>query len=127
MEHPTLGLLKWDGESYWSGSRTIDGNIIEFFVDGTEESVFQDPAEYCSVILDNFATYLDQALNAIASSESISIIEARQRFRPTEVFSVSKEENAALFYLGFADKGDEFALWRVQFDNDVATYVGCDT
>ena len=127
MEHPELGMLNWDGESYWSGSRTIDGNRIEFFVDGTEESIFSEPAEYCAVILNRFAIYLESALDEIASTEAISIIDARQRFRPTQVFSISKEKNGTFFYLELADKEDEFALWRIQFENDVATYVGCDT
>lgn len=51
---------------------------------------------------------------------------AQDRFTLKSLYSFSKVLEKSFFYMCIDDKEDEYAIWRVQFDNDVATYLSCN-
>ena len=127
VNHRQLGVLIADGEGWWLGKRKIGGNVIEFSIEGTNGAVNQELSEYCLSILENFSVYYELALDLIASDLSIPLLEASKRFTPTSIFSITRHKNERLFYMGFTDAENKFALWRVQFENEIATHVGLDS
>jgi len=126
IEFRDLGVLVSDGEGRWKGVYEFGETLIEFFVDENDGKVDTDQADYVIFILRNFASYLESALNLITSELSISLQESRIRFRPSSLFSIIKNADESFFYMGLLDTKNEFALWRVQFENEVPTYAGFD-
>lgn len=127
INHPDLGVLVSDGEGQWMGRREIEGNQIEFAVDENDENVVNEDADYCVHIFSQFSVYVEEGLNLIASDLSITATDARNRFKPSSLFSIQKKGGQTFFYMGFTDTNNKFALWRVQFENEIATYAGFDS
>jgi hypothetical protein len=124
--HPKLGMLEYAEEGWWSGEKTIDGGTIQFFIDDSGKGIDEDLCNYCVGVLANFADYLEKANELIESALTISREEVLKRFTPTEVWSFWKHGGKRGFNMSFRDEKDEFALWRVQFDDGIATYLACD-
>jgi hypothetical protein len=100
-----LGSLIWDGEGQWAGNQEINGGPIEFFVDGTEDGINGDVAGYAAEILRNFSTYAQQAADLSASDLSISLTDAKSRFRPSSIIFHCKREWSDFFLYGFCRQG----------------------
>ena len=127
IKHPKLGVLAFQDEGWWEGNKKIEDNEIGFSVDGTEEEVDNILAEDCLEVLSNFNLYLNQAIKLISEELSISKEEVSSLFTPKSLSFFSGKRNKNIFYLWFDNKDDEYALWRVQFNNGKAAYVGRDT
>ncbi len=127
MNHPKLGQIKYEDEGWWKGEKIIEENNIEFFVDGTEREIDETLADYCFDVLSKFEIYFENALTLIESELSIPKIEVKSRFTPNSISSFWKNQDKTMFYMWFDDKSNEYAHWRVQFDNNAAKYLNCDT
>lgn len=128
LNHPKLGKMKYDNdEERWKGEIIIGENKIDFFVDGNEEKIDEDLADYCFDITSNFEFYSELAVQLIESELSISTTEAKFRFVPESLSSFWIDKNETMFYIWFNDNTNKYASWRVQFDNNIATHLGCDT
>jgi hypothetical protein len=126
-EHSKFGRLIYDDESYWKGQTIIDEWTIEFYIDGSEYEVDKILADYCFAVLLNFKFHLEQATKLIGSELSIPVNDVKLRFAPNSLWGFWKENGNTMFYMSFEDNQNEFANWRVQFDNNRAKYLGCDT
>lgn len=124
--HSSLGELEYQDEGWWDGKREVDGQIIEYSVEGTETEVYEDLAVHCNEILSNFSFYFDKSLKKIVSELSITETEARRRFSPDSLSGFWRRGDNTMFYFCFKDIENEYAIWRVQFDNGVPEYLGCD-
>lgn len=90
---------------------------------GVDEAI----ADYCVKTLSRFDELLQDAICLIAGELKLSEADVTGRFRPTDLWGFSLLKAKRHFYLSFADAHDEFRLWRVQFDDDKAAYVGFDS
>jgi hypothetical protein len=127
FNHHKLGQLKYENEGWWKGQKVINEHKIEFFVDGARQEVNENLADICYDVLSGFEFYFEKALAFIQSELNISEDEVKCRFIPNSVSSFWKNQNETMFYLWFEDKNNKHTHWRVQFDNDAAKYLACDT
>lgn len=127
IAHPKLGNLKFEDEGWWRGTVKTNLGSVEIFLHGTDGEVDESSANYCFYVISNFRDYYKKAMGLITVELGLSNSDAENRFTPDSLSSISRDQERSFFYLCFNDSKDEFAIWRVQFDNDIATYLTCDT
>ena len=126
IAHTKLGNIKFEDEGWWRGTIKTELGPIDVFVHGTDDEVDESSADYCFYVASNLKEYNKKAMELITAELEISDRDAEARFTPDSLSSISKDRERSFFYMCFKDNEDEFAIWRVQFDKEVATYLSCD-
>lgn len=126
LDHPTLGVVEFEDEGWWRGETKVGDRTIKFFIPDDGKGIDEAQADYCIERLTRFDDVLQDAVCLMSSKLDLSEAAVLDRFKPTELWGFSRVRGERLFYLSFADANDEYKLWRVQFNNEKATYLGYD-
>lgn len=126
LAHPTLGAVEFEDEGWWRGETKVGDRTIEFFIPDEGNGIDETQADYCIERLSRFDDVLQDAVCLMSSKLDLSEAAVLDRFKPTELWGFSQVRGERLFNLSFADAHDEYKLWRVQFNDEKAKYLGYD-
>jgi hypothetical protein len=127
IEHLLLGTLVYESEGWWKGSKVINGNEIEYFVDGSEFGINSVLADDCAEVLSEFSRYYQNALDILNKTVEEIGINQHVVFIPIDLALFWRKEDQKGFSMHFKDSNRGDLLWRVDFENLQAKYAGCDT
>ena len=127
FQHPNLGQVVFEDEGWWRGKCKVGEREIEFSVPDDGTGIDEMQAESCVQVLRSFDMVVQKAVRLISSELKSPENEILCRFTPTDLWGFSLHKNKQSFYLSFSDSENKYALWRVQFEDDKAKCLGCDT
>ena len=121
LTHPEFGVLTF-GFGSWDGVARRDGREIRFTVVGSESAPDEQLLERVKDFVARFPDFEGRALDALVN------LDVRVRREDFSFYAVNFlwADRPNFCALEFALKGDEEAIWRVEFEGDVVTSTGRD-
>lgn len=126
VDHPRLGKLEFDGESYWIGKVVAEGFQLKISLDWEGDTFLQEHAEICVWVIDNFAELHKKAQTKLRQTVDEYKIPVDLEFIPNEVLWIWNDEHHQGFSIRFNDNHDEYKLWRVGFQDGEPLNCGYD-
>lgn len=121
MQHPELGLLKLEGP-LWNGELVRDGRKIKFVIAGSRAGPD-----------DRLLATLREIVGRLPERESLSrafIASHDSRIDPGDFSFCSIDilwpKRPDCYYFEYKMAGDEYAIWRVEFQGNAPKYLGRD-
>jgi hypothetical protein len=106
----------------WGGQATHQGRSIRFYVGGTQVSPDEGLLNRVRALISRFAEVERSAIDFLLAQDE------RVQRGEFEFYSLDFlwEDKPHLYALEFTLTGDEYGIWRVEFDNDQPKFVGRD-
>ena len=108
------------------GHRLVDGRLIEFNVEGAEDG--PDPGLVRDVlhVLRHFSSFWEDGMRLIREEAPKHAVKNVAHFQPDAVFNFRRDSDSWYFMMGLSLAGDEYRLWRLEFFDGRAKYLGYD-
>jgi hypothetical protein len=122
--HPQLGPLKYYEEGFWSG-RARSEPEIEITVAGDQVGPNARQAERLVEHLKNFSALENQINDFLEQLLNADPVIKPSDFHLQSVDFLWKQDGHFMVYMKM--DGDEHSLWRIEFVDDQAKYLGRDS
>jgi hypothetical protein len=124
MQHPVLGELQF-GDMLWEGKVDFPGRRLEVAIVGTEQGPDADMLAALLGRLERLGELEQQVVSFLTSRlHDVPKTDAAD-FTMTSVDFLWKGDPGH-FMVGLALKGDEYALWRIEFVHGDPAFLGRD-
>ena len=127
IDHPVLGRIECrPEEGWWEGTRSVrDHLILRFSVSGTRRGPDDALVGPLEQTLQDWAT-IELKIHAFLEPRLVGFPQAKvQDFTPTDVVYLwpGKPDH---FWVDLSMAGDEYAIWRIEFEQGEPKYLGRD-
>jgi hypothetical protein len=125
MCHPQLGEIEFHDEGWWTSTCTIGARPVEVNIAGDRGG--PDPRQV-ELFLKHFPQYLDaenQARALLASQGGLGMSDAEPSFRIDSVDFIFPQK-PDFFAICLSLSGDEYGVWRIEYDVGKPTYLTRD-
>jgi hypothetical protein len=126
FEDSQFGSLIFDSD-LWNGKAQIGGKEICFVVDGSDAAPDRVLLEQVRRVVDQFTKIEQSAINFLCVQQPETVKKAVEpgdfTFTSLNFLWADKPD---IYALEFSLKGDEAAIWRVEFEKDQPKYSGRD-
>ena len=119
IDHPTLGRLEPQADGWWEGRRAVGGGRdIEFCIAGDKEGPAPALVTPLQRTLEDWST-VESKIRSFIEPRIVDFPEASvDDFSPTAVCYLWPRK-PHYFMVDLCMKGDEYGIWRVEFDSGV--------
>lgn len=125
IAHPALGTLTQEGEDSWQGSLERDGLTLEVVLAGDQDGPFPQQVARLRNVVDNFAACRQRVVDFLAS-ELASVPETK----PSDFYVTGLwflwSDRPEYFIVQLALRGDEYGLWKLEFDGERPLFLSRD-
>jgi hypothetical protein len=126
IDHPTLGRLEPRPEGWWEGKRSVGGELdLEFCIAGDKEGPAPALVSPLERTLEDWST-VESKIRLFIEPRIVDFPEASvDDFSPTCLLYLWPNR-PQYFMVDLSMRGDEYGIWKVEFDNGVVKYWSRD-
>jgi hypothetical protein len=125
IAHSELGTLSYDDSGFWNGIIQTDGTALTFALCGDSSGPFPEQARRLQNTVADFGTLRNTVYDSLASRLK-TVAEVRpEEFRIHGLWFLWPTR-PDYFIVEMALEGDQFGLWKLEFEGQRATHLSRD-
>ena len=121
FSHPALGVITFES-GIWCGETLRDGRRLRFYVGGSVTAPDSGLLDCVERLFERFPEVERTAIEFIRAAED----ETRLSKFTFDSLNFLWEDKSQFYALEFTLSGDDFGIWRVEFEGDQPKSVGRD-